>query len=110
MDSKLENETGWCKSKTQKQEQPEWLLKVQETPPEHRGYMGWFYKMEDGRYARIESRGYHDLYWSVVSRSEYLRLSGIDIRREDMDYKYGPEGTGYDECAHDIEDMVGQDD
>lgn len=98
----MDREVGVCLADEAKTEQPEWLREAQSKGPVWRGDSGWFYLMPNKQYARVVSRGPHRVGWSIVDLDEFNTLVGLDIRREDRDAKYR---DGYDECAHDAEDM-----
>ena len=105
MDEDYERPKGSCKADNAKTEQPGWLREAQSKPPIWMGRSGWFYVMPNDQYARVVSRGPRWVGWSIVDLDEFNTLVGLDIREEDRDAKYR---DGYDECAHDVEDMVGQ--
>ena len=108
-------DSGECEIDRAKTDQPDWLRKAQAFSPVHNGKSGHFYALGDHRveeqdgplFVRIQTRGNHWVFWSVVTDADRRRLVEEDERDEHLRWKYADhdDDGGYDECAHDMEDM-----
>jgi len=97
-------DSGECEIDRAKTDQPDWLRKAQAFSPVHNGQAGHFYALKDDLFVRVQTRGNHWVFWSIVSDADRRRLVEEDERDEHLRWKYA-DHDGYDECAHDMEDM-----